>query len=94
MSLLRKLQLYGIHPKIVKWIESFLSNRKQAVVVDGHLSQRRIRARWSTFLRQDEIWQIIYHLIGKNFSSIAQKNYNSRAFLKGVMAEKPIFWPF
>ena len=36
--LLRKLQLYGIHPKIVKWIESFLLDRKQAVVVDGHLS--------------------------------------------------------
>ena len=36
--LLKKLQLYGIHPKLVKWIESFLSNRKQAVVVDGHLS--------------------------------------------------------
>ncbi|XP_063688434.1 uncharacterized protein LOC134821660 [Bolinopsis microptera] len=36
--LLRKLQLYGIHPKIIKWIESFLSDRKQAVVVDGHLS--------------------------------------------------------
>ena len=36
--LLRKLQLYGIHPKMIKWIESFLSDRKQAVVVDGHLS--------------------------------------------------------
>ena len=36
--LLRKLQLYGIHPKIVKWIESFLLDRKQAVVVDGKLS--------------------------------------------------------
>ena len=36
--LLRKLHLYGIHPKIIKWIESFLSNRQQAVVVDGHLS--------------------------------------------------------
>ncbi|KAL5247624.1 hypothetical protein ACHWQZ_G019491 [Mnemiopsis leidyi] len=36
--LLEKLQLYGIHPKILKWIESFLIDRKQAVVVDGHLS--------------------------------------------------------
>ena len=36
--LLRKLQLYGIHPKIIEWIKSFLSDRKQAVVVDGHLS--------------------------------------------------------
>ncbi|KAL5248617.1 hypothetical protein ACHWQZ_G017709 [Mnemiopsis leidyi] len=36
--LLRKLQLYGIHPKILNWIESFLIDRKQAVVVDGHLS--------------------------------------------------------
>ena len=33
--LLKKLRLYGIHPKIVKWIESFLSNRQQSVVVDG-----------------------------------------------------------
>ena len=36
--LIRKLALYGIHPKVINWIESFLSNRKQAVVVDGHLS--------------------------------------------------------
>ena len=36
--LLRKLRLYGIHPKIVKWIESFLSDRKQSVVVDGYHS--------------------------------------------------------
>ena len=35
--LLKKLHLYGIHPKIIKWIESFLTNRTQAVVVDGHL---------------------------------------------------------
>ena len=32
---LRKLKLCGIHPKIVKWVESFLSNRKQSAVVDG-----------------------------------------------------------
>ncbi len=36
--LIRKLHLYAINPKIIKWIESFLSDRKQAVVVDGHLS--------------------------------------------------------
>ncbi len=36
--LLKKLHLYGIHPKLVKWIESFLTGRNQAVVVDGHLS--------------------------------------------------------
>ena len=36
--LIRKLALYGIHSKVINWIESFLSNRKQAVVVDGHLS--------------------------------------------------------
>ncbi len=36
--LIRKLRLYGIHPKLVKWIESFLCNRKQAVTVDGQLS--------------------------------------------------------
>ena len=36
--LIKKLHLYGINPKIIKWIECFLSDRKQAVVVDGHLS--------------------------------------------------------
>ena len=36
--LLRKLQIYDIHPKVIRWIQSFLQNRKQAVVVDGHYS--------------------------------------------------------
>ena len=36
--LIKKLMLYGIHPKIVKWVESFLTNRTQSVVVDGTLS--------------------------------------------------------
>ena len=33
--LLHKLHLYGIHPKMIKWIESFLCGRKQTVVVNG-----------------------------------------------------------
>ena len=36
--LAKKLTLYDIHPKIVKWVESFLTNRTQSVVVDGTLS--------------------------------------------------------
>ena len=36
--LLKKLKLYGFSPKLVSWIESFLSNRSQRVVVDGHMS--------------------------------------------------------
>ena len=36
--LLKKLQIYGVHSRIIRWIESFLQNRQQAVVVDGHLS--------------------------------------------------------
>ena len=36
--LIRNLQLYGFHPKIIIWIESFLTNRTQQVVVDGHMS--------------------------------------------------------
>ena len=36
--LLKKLHLYGIHPRLVNWIESFLIGRNQAVVVDGQLS--------------------------------------------------------
>ena len=36
--LIRKLQLYGFHPKIIICIESFLTNRTQQVVVVGHMS--------------------------------------------------------
>ena len=36
--LLAKLQAYGISGKILKWIESFLSNRSQRVAVKGVLS--------------------------------------------------------
>ena len=31
-------KLLGIHPKIILWIENFLSNRTQTVVVDGYVS--------------------------------------------------------
>ena len=36
--LLNKLQLYGFHSKIIMWIEPFLTNRSQKVIVDGHMS--------------------------------------------------------
>ena len=36
--LIKKLQRYGIHPLVVNWIRSFLSDRSQQVVIDGHLS--------------------------------------------------------
>ena len=36
--LLSKLQLYGFHSKIIRRIESFLANRSQQVIVDGHMS--------------------------------------------------------
>ena len=36
--LIRKLSKYGIHPKIITWIESFLQGRTQQVVVEGQLS--------------------------------------------------------
>ena len=36
--LIKKLGKYGIHPKIISWIESFLSDRTQQVVVEGQLS--------------------------------------------------------
>jgi hypothetical protein len=32
--LLRKIQSYGIRGKIYKWIENFLDNRKQRVIID------------------------------------------------------------
>ena len=38
-KLLHKLSKYGIGGKFLNWIKSFLSNRKQAVRVDGALSQ-------------------------------------------------------
>ncbi len=37
--LIRKLQKYGVNPKVTKWIESFLTQRTQQVVVDGSKSQ-------------------------------------------------------
>ena len=36
--LIRKLHRYSFDPKIIRWIDSFLSDRKQAVVVDGRSS--------------------------------------------------------
>ena len=36
--LIRKLQFYNLEPKVVGWIQAFLSNRSQSVVVDGHTS--------------------------------------------------------
>ena len=36
--LIKKMSKYGLHPKIVQWVDSFLSGRTQQVVVDGHLS--------------------------------------------------------
>ena len=36
--LLAKLQLYGFSSNLLKWIESFLTDRKQSVVIDGHYS--------------------------------------------------------
>ena len=37
-GLLRKAYYYGIRGHIFKWIESFLGNRSQQVVIDGHFS--------------------------------------------------------
>ena len=37
--LLIKLQSYGIHGKLLEWIRSFLSNRRQRVRVDGVYSE-------------------------------------------------------
>ena len=36
--LIAKLNKYGINPKVIQWIDSFLSNRTQHVAVDGHMS--------------------------------------------------------
>ena len=36
--LLLKIEAYGIKGKLLKWIEDFLSNRRQRVVVDGNFS--------------------------------------------------------
>ena len=37
--LLNKLRLYGIHGSVFRWIESFLTNRRQLVVCDGTKSE-------------------------------------------------------
>ena len=36
--LMKKLQLHGIHPKMINWIRSSLTNRMQGVVVNGQIS--------------------------------------------------------
>ena len=36
--LLQKLISFGIHGNVLKWIESFLSNRRQQVVLNSHIS--------------------------------------------------------
>lgn len=36
--LIEKLLKYGVNPKMVDWIKSFLTGRSQQVVVDGHVS--------------------------------------------------------
>ena len=33
--LISKLKRYGFHEKLIRWIESFLSDRKQVVVLNG-----------------------------------------------------------
>ena len=35
-----KLNFYGINPKTVSWIASFLNNRSQKVVLEGHASDK------------------------------------------------------
>ena len=39
--LIKKLHLYSVHPMMLKWIESFLMERKQCVVVNGSRSNER-----------------------------------------------------
>ena len=36
--LLQKLHLYKIHPKLINWIQSFLADQTQIVLLDGHMS--------------------------------------------------------
>ena len=37
--LLKKIEGYGIKGQILKWIEAFLSNRKQRVMINGSFSE-------------------------------------------------------
>jgi len=37
--LLAKMKRYGVHSQIVEWMESFLTDRKQKVVLDGSQSE-------------------------------------------------------
>ena len=43
-KLLTKLSHYGIHGNLLRWMEAFLTNRKQRVVVNG------AESKWSTVL--------------------------------------------
>ena len=40
--LLVKLKVYGFNDSLIKWIESFLTNRTQTVVIEGHQSLRAL----------------------------------------------------
>jgi hypothetical protein len=37
-KLILKLRAYGIHPNVCAWTENFLSNRKQRVIINDHMS--------------------------------------------------------
>ena len=37
--LIHKISSFGVHGNLLEWIKNFLSNRKQQVVLNGHMSQ-------------------------------------------------------
>ena len=51
-GLLKKAYYYGIRGHTIKWIESFLDNRSQQVVIDGHIS---IDAKITSGVPQDSV---------------------------------------
>ena len=86
--LIRKLHRYSLNPKIIRWIDSFLSDRKQAVVVDGHLS---FLAPIISGVRQGTVLGPILFLIFINDIEHCITNSIIRCFADDTRVSIPVF---
>ena len=85
--LIKKLQRYGIHPQVVNWIRSFLSDRSQQVVIDGHLS---LAALIISGVPQETVLGPIVFLICINDISHCIKYSTMRCFADDTIITKAI----
>ena len=88
--LIKKLQSYGIHPQVVNWIRSFLSDRSKQVVIDGHLSLAALIIRG---VPQGTVLGPILFLIFINDISYCIKYYTISGFADDTRISRAITWP-